>query len=123
VVPSSPGKGKKIAYKRRDIYAWALCLEFAEFGMDPTIVKRFFIACWGRVQDLLLDEPGSTEYLVFYPNIMSDWLSGRGPTGRSTFEIVSSLADLTGKHADRAGAINLGSVRKAVEAAIVEATA
>ena len=36
LVPSSPGKGKRIEYAFGDVCAWAFCLELEEFGMDPS---------------------------------------------------------------------------------------
>jgi len=39
VVPSSPGKGKKIDYTIKDFIEWALCFEFIELGLTPENVK------------------------------------------------------------------------------------
>jgi len=39
LVPSSPGKGQKIAYRIGDAIKWALCFEFAELGLPPEQVK------------------------------------------------------------------------------------
>ena len=36
IVPEAPGKGRRIPYRREDIFRWAIALEFAEFGIDPT---------------------------------------------------------------------------------------
>ena len=41
LVPSSPGKGRKISYSLEDVYMWAMCLELQEFGIDPIIIKEF----------------------------------------------------------------------------------
>ena len=40
IVPASPGKGRRIAYRREYIYRWAVALEFAEFGIDPSEIKK-----------------------------------------------------------------------------------
>jgi hypothetical protein len=39
IVPASPGRGKKISYEMRDLLMWGYCLEFAQLGMDPTVIK------------------------------------------------------------------------------------
>jgi hypothetical protein len=123
IVPSSPGKGRKIAYERKDIYAWALCLEFAEFGMDPTIAREFFKHSFPLI-DALLHKKNLPKYLVFYPNVVSGWINDKlGTTGRASFVTVPSpnlrsLDALVGMHAERAGVINLIHIRTAIEAAI-----
>lgn len=46
LVPSSPGKGQKIAYKVGDAIKWALCFELAECGLPPEQIKaiiEFFL--------------------------------------------------------------------------------
>ena len=43
IVPASPGKGRRIAYRREDIFRWAIALEFAEFGMAPTELRKYWI--------------------------------------------------------------------------------
>src|SRR5687767_1130058 len=48
VVPSSPGTGRKISYERPHIYAWAFCLELAEFGIDPKIIVGVWDKYWMR---------------------------------------------------------------------------
>jgi len=47
LVPSSPGKGQKIAYSIGDAIKWALCFELAECGLPPEQVKtviEFFLS-------------------------------------------------------------------------------
>src|SRR5208337_2697466 len=39
VVPASPGKGKRIQYDFAAVFIWAFCLELAEFGIAPEIIK------------------------------------------------------------------------------------
>ena len=77
----------------------------------------------GAPPHLLMGDTQPAQYLVLYPNIVSDLLKGKpGPTGRSSFRVVSRLNELSGSHANRAGAINLGSVRKAINDAVALTT-
>jgi hypothetical protein len=70
IVPTSPGKGKKISYERPNIFYWALCLEFVECGIDPTEIKRLINVLWGSVAKYLLEGgAGRDKYLYFYPKM------------------------------------------------------
>jgi hypothetical protein len=40
IAPSSPGKGKRIQYDFSAALVWAFCLELAEFGIAPEIIKK-----------------------------------------------------------------------------------
>ena len=75
LVPSSPGKGRKISYEREDIYKWAIGLEFAEFGVDPSLIKNFInFFAWHYVEQHLLNDAHAPDKLfVFYPNLLSGW--------------------------------------------------
>jgi hypothetical protein len=53
IVPSSPGKGKKIVYSFADTVRWGLCLELSEFGMAPEYIKRIVAAIGDSVQAAL----------------------------------------------------------------------
>src|SRR5947209_19544299 len=46
IIPASPGKGRRVAYQREDIFRWAIALEFAEFGMAPTEIKKIVETNW-----------------------------------------------------------------------------
>jgi|SRR5271170_495299 len=75
MVQSSPGKGTKISYTREHVYSWAICLELAQFGIDPTIIKQM-IWSWndGRFLKHLIQktiESTRESYFVFYPNLAS----------------------------------------------------
>ena len=39
LAPESPGKGRKISYKIENVYSWVICLEQAEFALDPSLIK------------------------------------------------------------------------------------
>ena len=72
--PSSPGKGKRIAYSLDDVYLWALCLQLEEFGLDPEKIKAFYKLSFGHIVSLLVSGK-SKKYWVFPPNFLSQWYS------------------------------------------------
>jgi hypothetical protein len=39
IVPSSPGRGRRIVYTYGDALTWTLCLELAEYGIPPEVIK------------------------------------------------------------------------------------
>jgi hypothetical protein len=133
MVPSSPGRGRKISYERDHVYKWALGLEFAEFGIDPLLIKLFIDNfAWMRVRKYLLDDDALDKSLVFYPNIMS--LFGQYDVRQSIGDlvciVVKDLAELDAKRKEspheltyellgnRLGFINLGHLRRAVESGL-----
>ncbi|MBA2400591.1 MAG: hypothetical protein H0V72_18205 [Bradyrhizobium sp.] len=73
---SAPGRGKKIDYFEDDLLQWALCLEFAEFGMDPTTIVRFVETNWVKILPRF-KKCGATQtsdddvFLIAHPNLMS----------------------------------------------------
>ncbi len=80
---AKPGKGKKISYEVTNVFYWAMALEFAEFGLDPTVIKQFLQFMWPFIaldlNDGKLDE---YEYVVFYPALISappESIEGRIP--------------------------------------------
>jgi hypothetical protein len=75
-VPQSPGKGKKIPYEKKDVYNWAIGLEFAEFGLDPTVIKPFIEAHGHFIQRYLDDCPD--KYLFFLSSFSWEELSKGG---------------------------------------------
>jgi hypothetical protein len=42
-------RGKKLEYDRDHIYQWALCLELAEFGLDPSVIVALLRTKWERM--------------------------------------------------------------------------
>jgi hypothetical protein len=71
IVPASPGKGRRIAYRREDIFRWAIALEFAEFGMAPTEIKKILDMYWRPIAPAVLEEgDGADKYLFFHPNLL-----------------------------------------------------
>src|SRR5271156_5708530 len=67
ISPSTPGKGQKIAYETKDILRWAIALEFAEFGIDPMVIKPALYI----VETVLEERPNDKNvWLVFSPQLM-----------------------------------------------------
>ena len=141
MVPASPGKGTKISYTREHVYSWAICLELAQFGIDPTIIK---VMLWsfddGRFLKNLIQkaiESTKESYFVFYPNLASNpfktdvvepWDSGGGYSDDNmTYisTIIHSLDELK-EHPEldlmmtRLAMINLSHVLREVEKALEE---
>jgi hypothetical protein len=140
IVPASPGKGRRIAYRREDIFRWAIALEFAEFGMDPTEIKKILDANWKRIAPPLLELKDEADtYLFFHPALLGRLspedereISGRpGAPYSITITILSDPADLDkevktneGKASidrfrARYGMINLSRLRRKVEENLV----
>jgi len=137
VVPAAPGKGRRIAYRREDIFRWAVALEFAEFGIDPTEIKKVLDLSWRRIEHVVLGaKDGPDQYLCFHPNFLGR-LSSEEDHERSDrpgvpysidIAIVSDLADLDNQAKTdqtrptldqfraRYGMINLSRLRRQVEA-------
>jgi hypothetical protein len=137
IVPAAPGKGRRIAYRREDIFRWAIALEFAEFGIDPTEIKKILDANWPRIADVVLESSADRDkYLLFHPNLLG-WLSREddretsdrpGAPYRISIVIVSDLAELDqlakieqartflDRFRARCGMINLSRLRRQVEA-------
>jgi len=84
LVPASPGKGQKIAYRVGDAITWALCFELAELGLPPEQI-RMLIRAHGQAlyysfQGPLPDED---QILVIEGNFLGWHLNAEGeePTG------------------------------------------
>jgi hypothetical protein len=129
----SPGTGRKITYRRANIFQWALGLELVQFGVDPRLIGGFVtVFIWPRAGEHLLND-GPDRLLVFYPNSLwwgrddmpPDYLPG---FLCSVVDSLSQLEDLARSrphhnfHYDllcsRTGVINLGRLRRDVEQAL-----
>jgi hypothetical protein len=140
IVPAAPGKGRRIAYRREDIFRWAIALEFAEFGIDPTEIKKILDMNWRRIAHVVLEaKDGRDKYLFFHPNLLGrlsredehETSDKPGAPYSVTTAIISNLAELnkqakTGQaHATldryraRYGMINLSRLRRQVEANLI----
>lgn len=67
----SPGRGKKVLYTREHLFQWALCLEFAEFGIDPTVTSHFIHTMWGHfylIVTWMLSKPDDGNDIVYTIN-------------------------------------------------------
>jgi len=137
IVPAAPGKGRRIAYRKEDIFRWAIALEFAEFGIDPTEIKKILDLNWPRIADVVLESSADPDrYLFFHPNLLGR-LSGEderetsdkpGTPYNVATAIISDLAELNQEaktqqaldYVDRStaryGMINLSRLRRQVEA-------
>lgn len=140
IVPTAPGKGRRIAYRREDIFRWAVALEFAQFGMDPTEIRTILNLNWVTIGPAVLNSfDGSDRYLFFHPNLLGR-LSPQDERETSvkpgapysvSIAIISELADLDkfdkNKQAHaflewsraRYGMINLSLLRRTVEENLV----
>jgi hypothetical protein len=68
------GRGKKLEYDRDHIYQWALCLELAEFGIDPAVTVKLLRTNWER---------------MFVPSFQGkDWRNKKKPLGEFSFLVV-----------------------------------
>lgn len=136
IVPTSPGKGRRIAYRREDIFRWAIALEFAEFGMDPTEIKKILDMNWLRIAPVFLEErEGADTYLFFHPALLGrlsreedrETSLKPGAPYSVTIAIISDLTELD-KQAEidqawtsldplraRYGMINLSRLRQKLE--------
>ena len=137
IVRAAPGKGRRIAYRREDIFRWAIALEFAEFGIDPTEIKKILDLNWPRIADAVLELSADRDrYLFFHPSLLGRLSSEDeretsdkpGASYSVTTAIVSDIAELD-RHAKtdqarasldryraRYGMINLSRLRRQVEA-------
>jgi hypothetical protein len=140
IVPVAPGKGRRIAYRREDIFRWAIALEFAEFGIDPTEIKKMLDMNWRHIAHVVLHAKGGRDqYLFFHPRLLGR-LSREGERETSkrpgapysvAVKIISDLADLDrqaktaqarislDRFRARYGMINLSHLRREVEANLV----
>ena len=128
IVPSSPGKGKRISYTPEDVSMWAFCLELAQFGLDPSVIKsmahiykflvsEYLTACSDTYED---DEM----FFVFFPRMISDWSNSPDQTAGRFFaqvfrrsEIIRNISGdakesiLPRGHLGRACLLNLSLLR------------
>jgi hypothetical protein len=137
IVPASPGKGRRIAYRREDIFRWAIALEFAEFGVDPVEIKKILDINWPSIAPFVLEATdGPDKYLFFHPNLLGrlsrederETSVKPGAPYSVTMAIVSDLADLDkqaktdparaslDRFRARYGMINLSRLNRQVEA-------
>jgi hypothetical protein len=140
IVPVSPGKGRRIAYRREDIFRWAIALEFAEFGIDPSEIKKILDANWSRIAPVVLESTdGPDKYLFFHPSLLGrlsrederETSIRPGAPYSITCATISDLAELDkeaktdqaraslDRFRARYGMINLSRLRRQVEANLV----
>ena len=124
-------RGKKLEYDRDHIYQWALCLELAELGLDPSVIAGLLRATWERMfvpslqgKDWRTKKPlGESPFLVFLPELMNAaWYQRPKALFRGVvdFDIVPKsrlpawIEDLTGD-ARRLSILNLGETVRLIQ--------
>jgi hypothetical protein len=138
MVPSSPGKGKKIAYSLENVYMWAICLELEEFGLDPVRIKEFLrltyyqqiIAMLATGKGLLGEE--AKNYFIFCPEFLK---FDKGTLWTASCGFVDTLSEietatwgrpvtggrsLSERFKSRVAAINITGLRAAVQNALAK---
>ncbi len=125
IVPSSPGTGHKIKYELSDVFTWAICLEFSQFGMDPKSIFQYLHFVKKDVVAYLTNELSETErnyfdndyaLLLFHPYSLS-----KPPLGDDTVYYSILRADEFHNNrliGNRAGIINLSMLQDRVNQAL-----
>ena len=139
IVPVAPGKGRRIAYRMEDIFRWAVALEFAEFGLDPTEIKKILALNWHRIEEAVLGAKNDRDkFLFFHPNLLEaiarsgvETLDKPGAPYDVTIAIIYDLAELNevaktdealaslDRFRARYGMINLSRLRRQVQANLI----
>jgi hypothetical protein len=140
MVPSTPGRGRKISYQKADVFFWAFALELAEFGMDPKVIKQILDIIWPEVRPYLIEDNNGPDHSFFFspgligkdfPRDLQQSLNRpHGVPYSLPFQIISDLADLekpartadalayVARAKNRYGLINVSSLRRRVEKAL-----
>jgi hypothetical protein len=125
------GRGKKLAYDQDHIYQWALCLELAEFGLDPSVIVALLKTKWKTMfvpslqgKDWRMKTPlNENAYFYILPELMSGAVWRERPRllypGVLDFDIVPesqlpTWSSLTGD-ARRISILNLGETVRLIE--------
>jgi hypothetical protein len=119
ISPSTPGKGQKIAYEMKDILRWAIALEFAEFGIDPVVIKPAL----HFVENVLEERPiDKNVWLVFSPQLMSHsaeqnrWFHAIVVTDLARFAADLAEGSLPGRYDPRRlGIIDIGRLKRELD--------
>ena len=140
IVPAAPGKGRRIAYRREDVFRWAIALEFAEFGIDPTEIKKIMDMNWHHIVNVVLEATDRPDkYLFFHPSLLGrlslegerETFDKPGAPYTITIKIVFDLDELNQQaktdqaraFVDRCqaryGMINLSRLRRQVDANLI----
>ena len=142
LVPASPGRGRRVAYRREDVFLWAMALEFSKWGWDPTLIKWLVHNLWVGIKPILLEaSDGPDKYFYFQPNFLGRLVPKdereavvRAGMRPAIMNAVASDFDELDKQAktdqgratlkrfrDEHGKINLSRVRRDVKSALGEA--
>jgi hypothetical protein len=140
ITPVMPGKGKRITYELHDIYRWALCLNLAEFNIDPKNIAYIDRHNVRHIYPKIELSSVRDFYLYFYPTLITEMseseASSREP-GVEAFGFFYKVYDTTDLYQaldqepetvvpkrytiafrKRHGAINLSQIRRDVDAAL-----
>lgn len=123
VVPSSGGRGRRLAYSRDTIYLLAFAVELAQFGVEPATIKKMIDVYSAPIINSFEYAGRSTEdiYLLFSPNVVTNpperaensvWLLHQ--YGESLIS-ASAIKSLLGR---RAGLVNISEARRALDRAL-----
>lgn len=138
IVPSSPGKGRRIDYSLRDIFLWGFALELAEFGIDPVVIKKSLFSDRPDLLEVLFDafdqSQGQAVRFFFHPTLLRNGVPA--PVAMRSKEKVwgnplylwgifapdlshlDPYAKEAGEFDSRLGIINIGRLRQKIEIAV-----
>lgn len=98
-----PGRGKKIDYKKDDVFQLAFCLEMAEFGVDPALITNLLKYYWKDDLSEIFVEQAAPEkrkdavLFCFSARVISDsWDVGADPI-KPSLHFWTSWPDALGK--------------------------
>lgn len=128
LLDESPGKGSRIEYRFSDVCLLALCLEFAQFGIDPTKIAQVKTRIWPHVAHVFESgHNGEDLFLAAWPFelVKTNADESYGPTdlgltgaGQNAKRWVFKSSDIANVVEDRALLINLSSLKRRVVSAL-----
>lgn len=127
IVPSSPGKGRKIEYQKDTVFLWAFCIELAEFGVDPTVIKAVVDSIWTKhLREAFAYENVDPLLFVTHPSFLSAAISEKDffeglpldvdPHDSQPRLVVQSMFNIAG--VNRAMIINITELRVRILASL-----
>jgi hypothetical protein len=85
-----------------NVYSWAICLELAEFELDPSLIKTLmWTVGWVIPNVLMKEEEGRDKLFVFYPNFASS--EGNNLGSPITFGVVEDVSEFNAERVRRPG--------------------
>ncbi len=136
VVPSSPGRGKKIVYSLENTAVWAICFELSEFGFDPKAIASYMAGLgWSILREFSdIDVNAEDRFFVFWPTELGNRVceslrkAGIMKFGaiRHNFVSASKLSDIYAldgldlRARRRVGIVNLSALKRELITALAE---